>query len=396
MGLNEVRTAELKKSCQRIPAYSSALGLYLHVPFCSRPCDFCAFFQVQTDREGILHYIDGIRREIELVACDQEIDTCFCGGGTPSLLPANDLLELGNLIVDGFGQPRKEWTVEMAPSSVKADKLRVLKDLGVNRVSLGVQSFDDGLLEALGRPHTHSQAMAAYELIRNQEFESVNVDLMFALPGQNRAALKEDLNRAVALNPDHISTYCLTFEEDTVLYVKLSEGKVSIDSDLEAEHYEIVWEQLGEAGYEQYEISNYAKPGKQCLHNINTWRMNDWIGLGPSAASQFRGVRSANPSDLNRWQEDLESGERSSEDSLSLTEDLLLEDSVIFGFRMNEGIDFRDLSTRFKGKKIDALRSRLDAMLTGKLILREGEQYFLSEEGRLVADAIGAEIMSFA
>ncbi len=393
MGLNEAMPVQLEKGCQGLTENRRSLGLYLHVPFCSRPCDYCAFYQVQSDRQGILDYIEGVSREIEILNCDQGIDTCFWGGGTPSLLPAGDLEKLCRLIVDGFGRPRLEWTVEMAPSSVKADKLQILKDCGVNRVSLGIQSLDEGMLDSLGRPHSPKQVLSAYDLIKSFEFDSVNIDLMFAIPGQTPEQLSEDLRNAVALEPDHISTYCLTFEEDTALYVKLSQGKVSIDQELEEQLYRLIWEKLGEAGYEQYEISNYAKPGKQCLHNLNTWRMNEWMGVGPSAASQYKGVRSSNPSDLDKWRDNIDKGLRGTEDRVFLSDDLLLEDSVIFGLRMNEGVDCQLLAQRFDSSKIGQFQERLDTLVADGLGDRSGQHYTLSDKGRLVADAVGAELV---
>jgi oxygen-independent coproporphyrinogen-3 oxidase len=155
-------------------------------------------------------------------------------------------------------------------------------------VSLGVQSFRPALLDALGRAHTREQVLRAYERIRSAGFPSVNMDLMFALPGQTAAEWDADIDEALALEPDHISTYCLTFEEDTALWVKLSQGRVRLDPENEARMYERTWDRLGEAGYAQYEVSNFARPGHACLHNVNTWRMASGPGLGPSGASQIR------------------------------------------------------------------------------------------------------------
>lgn len=373
--------------------WGETLGLYLHVPFCATACDFCAFYQVQSDRDGIRRYLDAMRSEAATISVEPGIDTCFWGGGTPGLLKAEDLERLCDIVVEGFGRPKTEWTVEMAPSTVKADKLKVLKERGVTRISMGVQSFDDGLLDKLGRQHSRKQVMKAYDLIRDFEFDSVNLDLIFAIPGQDESRLKADIRAAAALEPDHLSTYCLTFEEDTALFVQLSEGKVSIDQDLESRLYRTSWETMAELGYEQYEVSNYARPGKRCAHNLNTWKMDQWVGLGPSAASQFRGRRYANVPDLAKWLEARDGPESGRVDESDLTPELLLEDSLIFGLRMNDGVDLASLETRFGVALSESQVSCLAHLEADGKLDRDGSRIRLSDDGRMIADAIGAELM---
>ena len=262
------------------------LGLYVHVPFCATTCDFCAFYQTVPKGDAVTRYLEGIEAEAGLVNWgDRPVATAFWGGGTPGLLKPAELDRLGRTMKLFGGQPA-EWSVELAPATVTADRLAVLKALGVTRISLGVQSFNEGLLDALGRQHTPAQVYRAYELIRAQGFASVNLDLMFALPGQTEEQWRADLDEAMRLAPDHLSTYCLTFEEDTALWVKLSQGKVKLDVDKEALFYQRTWDYLAAAGYAQYEVSNFARPGHACRHNLNTWAMYEWVGLGPSAASQ--------------------------------------------------------------------------------------------------------------
>jgi putative oxygen-independent coproporphyrinogen III oxidase len=371
----------------------SALGMYVHVPFCAKSCDFCAFYQIKPTAEAIARYLDGITREMSLVSWDAPIRTSFWGGGTPGLLAPDDLRRLGETIRGQLGAELEEWSVELAPASVTEDRLRVLRDLGVTRVSMGVQSFQPELLDALGRMHTREQVMRAYQRIRKVDFPSVNLDLIFAIPGQDEKAWLADLKQAVALQPDHLSTYCLTFEEDTALWVKLSQGKVKLDSNREAELYERTWSALDTAGFAQYEISNFARPGHQCKHNLNTWRMHSWVGLGPSAASQHAGWRGTNPSDLDAWAEGLRRGERAGEDRSALTPQLLAEDALIFGLRMNEGVDLAALRSRLPQapwREIDGLVERL---VTEELAWREGPRLQLTLRGRLLADAIGSEIL---
>ena len=373
--------------------WGDTLGVYVHVPFCATACDFCAFYQVQSDREGIRRYLDGMQDEAEAISLNQGIDTCFWGGGTPGLLKAEDLDRLCDVVINRFGRPKTEWSVEMAPSTVKADKLKVLKERGVTRISMGVQSFDDGLLDKLGRQHSQKQVLKAYDLIREFDFDSVNLDLIFAIPGHDEERLKADIRTAAALEPDHLSTYCLTFEEDTALFVQLSEGKVSIDQEMESRLYRTSWEMMAELGYEQYEVSNYARPGKRCAHNVNTWNMDQWIGLGPSGASQFRGRRYANVPDLAKWLEARDGPESGRVDESDLTPELLMEDCLIFGLRMNDGVDLGALEARFDTGVTERQASILSQLEEEGKLIREGSIIRLTDDGRMIADAIGAELM---
>lgn len=325
----------------------------------------------------------------------RRVDTAFWGGGTPGLLRAGELEQLGRAML-GFcgGVAPAEWSVEMAPATVTAERLAVLRALGVTRISLGVQSFDATLLDALGRQHTPKQVYRAYELIRAAGFPSVNLDLMFALPNQTEAQWQADVDEAVRLAPDHLSTYCLTFEEDTALWLKLAQGRVKLDADKEALFYQRTWDYLGAAGFAQYEVSNFARPGHACAHNLNTWRMHEWIGFGPSGASQFAGWRASNPPDLAQWHADVAAGRRATADRTELTAELLAVDSVIFGLRMNEGVSLPQLQRRFPTPAWSGLQDLLPKLLIEGLVTASPEgRVQLTPRGRLVADAVGAEVL---
>ncbi len=376
-------------------AQTSLLGVYVHVPFCATTCDFCAFYQTVPKGDAVQRYLEGIEAEAGLVNwASRPVATAFWGGGTPGLLKAAEIERLGRTMLLYCGGRPAEWTVELAPATVTPDRLTVLKALGVTRISLGVQSFDDGLLDALGRQHTPAQIHRAYELIRAQGFASVNLDLMFALPGQTEVQWRADLGEALRLAPDHLSTYCLTFEEDTALWVKLSQGKVKLDADKEALFYQHTWDYLAAAGYAQYEVSNFARPGHACRHNLNTWNMHEWVGLGPSAATQHDGWRCANPPDLGLWLADVAAGRRTTIDRVALTNDLLAADSVIFGLRMNAGVSLPQLRRRFPTPQWAGLEDLLPRLLFGGLLVATVEgRISLTPRGRLIADAIGAEIL---
>ncbi len=381
--------AQAKASSAHAP-----LGFYVHVPFCASTCDFCAFYQTQPTAGSIERYLDCVATEASLVAWKRPVTTVFWGGGTPGLLAARDLEKLGAIVRARCGGAPLEWTVELAPGSVTEERLTVLRAIGVTRVSMGVQSFQPALLDALGRQHSVQQIDRAYDRVRAAGFPSVNLDLMFALPGQTAEEWAADVREAVSRAPDHLSTYCLTFEEDTKLWVKLSQGRVKLDPDHEVRLYEQTWAQLGAAGYAQYEVSNFARPGQACLHNLNTWHMHEWVGLGPSAASQHGGWRGGNIADLEKWQTNVAHGDRVTEDRVALTPALLTEDALIFGLRMNAGVDVDQWRARCPNAPWEAVDALLRRLVNEQLATKDDAIVCLTDRGRLLADAVGAELMA--
>jgi len=386
------------KEPDRTTARTPAFGLYCHVPFCASTCDFCAFYQEKPRRGDLDRYLRAMELEFERLPSGRPVDTVFWGGGTPGLLAARDLERLGRAMLDRLPGRPGEWTVEMAPSTVKADKLAVLRDLGVTRISMGVQSFDARLLESLGRLHRPAQIHKAWDLVRSAAFPRTNLDLMFAIPGQSIEAWESDLREAARLGPDHLSTYCLTFEEDTALYLKLSRGQLKIDEERERRFYERGWELLEELGYRQYEISNFCRPGAECIHNLNTWKMQEWMGCGPSAASQLDGFRWQRPAHLETWAAALERGDAGAlrTESVELSDELLFADRLIFGLRMNAGVEppDRDRGAPDAGRCLDRLRPFFDRLRREGLLTEDGRRLVLTREGRLLSDGIASEILA--
>ena len=375
------------------------LGLYLHVPFCSSTCDFCAFYQEKPSKKGRERYFQALEAELSSLSDPRLIRTVFVGGGTPGLLNVKEMKRLGGLVRKAGLASEYEWTVEIAPSEISFAKLESLAEMGVNRISLGVQTFDDSLMDALGRNHSPDKARRAYDMIREIGFDSVNLDLIFGIPGQSLAQWEDDLKKAVSLSPDHLSTYCLTFEEDTALFVKLSKGQVSRDPEREASFYERAWEFLPAQGFGQYEISNYSLPSKQCLHNLNTWRMHDWIGCGPSACSQFQGLRRRNFSNLEQWSSTwLEDRPMEYEECEALTSFDLARDAILFGLRMNEGICLAEIAHSFgletmEFEPVSVFLNRLEREGLGHW---QTDWFSLTPKGRILADAIALEIPELA
>ena len=370
---------------------SRPIGLYCHVPFCASTCDFCAFYQEKPRRYYLDCYLQAMEQEFAQLPRNRVFDTVFWGGGTPGLLSAKYLERLGSSLLKNLSEPPIEWTVEMAPSTVKSDKLKVLRELGVTRISMGVQSFNAKLLESLGRLHSPEQIYTAWERVEAAGFPQTNLDLMFAIPGQSIDQWEDDIREAMRLAPSHLSTYCLTFEEDTALYVKLSQGEVSIDEEKELSFYERSWDLLAELGYAQYEISNFAKPGSECQHNMNTWRMHEWIGCGPSAASQYNGERYQRPANLEDWYCGMNSASPPKIERIALEDNLLLADAVIFGLRMNCGVDLNKLGLRFTHatNRIN-LKTKLNFFVKEGLLKSNDAHYALTHQGRLLCDSLGS------
>jgi oxygen-independent coproporphyrinogen-3 oxidase len=373
-----------------------ALGIYIHVPFCSTTCDFCAFYQEKPSKIGIESYFRGLRDEFDRFSPNREISTVFIGGGTPGLLKADELKELCSLFSSHDLSPDVEWSIELAPSEITPEKLDVLRKGGVNRISLGVQTFNPKFMDALGRQHPVKKTFEAYQWIRQAGFDSVNLDLLFGAPGQSLQDWEDDLAQAVELAPDHLSTYCLTFEEDTAMFVRLSQGKVKIDPEREAEFYEFAWDYLPRHGFEQYEVSNYAKPGHACQHNLNTWAMNEWIGYGPSACTQFQGVRRKNIANLEEWADGMQPGNQPKfmeQETLSSTD--FAQDAVLFGLRMNRGISIPKIAEQF-GIPIDqfsAMAKFFDRLVSEGLATQPSTgSYALTKQGRILCDAIACDL----
>ena len=333
----------------------SVRSLYVHVPFCAQKCAYCAFYSEPTQGELIQRYTDALVGELEIVAAELKPETVFFGGGTPSILNLRQwetiLKAMQRLNLMGAA----EWTIECNPATVSLDKCRLWCEHGVNRVSMGVQSFDDGLLERLGRIHTREQVFKSFDILRQGGFENINIDLMFAIPGQTMEIWRATLAEAVALGTEHLSSYEVIYEDDTPLFAQLQAGEFSVDEDLACEMYEALLETAVGHGFKQYEIANFAKgelrgpakagtpngdselPAYACRHNVNYWRGGEYFGLGPSAAGYVKGVRTKNWSNTTLYCEQLEKGQRAIESRETLPALRRAGETAAFGLRMTAG-----------------------------------------------------------
>jgi oxygen-independent coproporphyrinogen-3 oxidase len=351
-------------------------SLYVHVPFCAQKCSYCAFYSEPSSGDLINHYIGALILELERVASDLKPKTVFFGGGTPSLLNLRQWEQILRAMerLDLLGAT--EWTVECNPATVSLDKAKLLRSYGVNRVSMGVQSLDAALLDRLGRVHTREMAFKSYDILRRAGFENLNLDLMFAIPGQAAEDWSETLTEALAMQSEHLSTYEVIYEEDTPLYSQLKAGRVQEDEDLACDMYEELVARASGAGFEQYEVANFARgegkaenrrprsegnvpaalplatcyspldlPALSCRHNVNYWRGGSFYGLGPSATSYVRGVRTKNWSNTRLYCEQIEGGLRPVESREELAPLARAGETAAFGLRMVAGWPFEQFQT---------------------------------------------------
>src|ERR1044071_6481445 len=306
-------------------------SLYVHVPFCAHKCSYCAFYSEPSSGDLINRYVGALIRELEMMAPRLKPRTIFFGGGTPSLLNLRQWERILS-VMDRLGLlGAVEWTVECNPATVSLDKAQLLRSYGVNRISIGVQSLNDALLERLGRIHSREMVFKSFDILRQAGFANLNLDLMFAIPGQTMGIWRDTLNEVLVMGSEHLSCYEVIYEEDTVLFQALQAGKLAVDEDLACDMYDQLIDSAEAAGFHQYEVANFAHdstldprpstldpPAYACRHNLNYWLGGSFYGLGPSATSYIGGVRTKNWSNTQMYCEMLENGRRPIESSEEL------------------------------------------------------------------------------
>lgn len=326
------------------------LGIYIHIPFCARKCNYCDFLSAPETRETKERYLSLLDREMRLykeIVSAREADTLFIGGGTPSFLETDLTDKLlcsvkkwiphGNL---------KEFTIECNPNSVTEEKLNLYKEAGVTRISLGMQSACDEELKKLGRLHSVKEFEKTYELVRKHGFERVNIDVMAAIPGQTIESYKHTLEYVVGLSPEHISSYSLIIEEGTPFYEKYRENP-PVDEDTDRQMYDLTKEILGRHGYHRYEISNYAKEGQECIHNLKYWQGGDYLGLGLGAASCMEHERWSNVRGLTDYEDRICRGQKPVEQTEELGEEEQKAEFMFLGLRCMEGVSAEQFEKKF-------------------------------------------------
>ena len=365
-------------------------GLYVHVPFCDGKCAYCAFYSVRYRPALADRYLNSLACELAS-ALPLAPETIYIGGGTPSVLSVRQIERLCRLLRDRVDTLRLvEWTIEINPGSVDAAKAAVLAAAGVNRVSLGAQSFDDRILKTLGRRHAAADTIKAVTILRDAGIINIGLDLIACVPGCARALWRKTLRQAVALAPKHVSVYALTNEEGTRLNRAIGRGTAALLSDeaqlamLDLAETELMQAGFGQAGFGRYEISNYARSGFECRHNVACWRGEQYIGIGPAAVSHVGLKRWTNRPHVNAYLAAIEVCRNPPRDVEVLTPALKRQERVIFGLRMAEGIAV-SIASEYK-HAFNSLRA--DGLVT----LCDG-RWKLTARGRNLADYVAVELM---
>jgi oxygen-independent coproporphyrinogen-3 oxidase len=357
--------------------------LYIHIPFCPNICPYCAFYKESAGRERVETFLDALLKETGNWANRLQPRTIFFGGGTPSALSIPQFEKLlGGLRSQLDLSALEEWTIEMNPATVAADKAALLRDAGINRISMGVQSWDDQVLKSLGRTHDADRAEESFGILRQAGFDNVSIDLIFGVPDQSLESWRSSLERSLRLAPEHLSAYGLTYEEDTEFFRKLGRGEMAPDEGLEADQFELTAEMLGHAGYLQYEVSNYSLPGRQSLHNSAYWSGKDYLGLGPSAFSTVGTRRWRNIRETGIYSDTTLNGKTAVDFEEVVTPVIKASERAAFGMRTLEGLPLADASP-WEG---ELCRIEIEG-----LVHRSADRWLLTPRGRLLADTV-AEI----
>ena len=358
-------------------------GLYIHIPFCERKCSYCAFYSFPQPWKNVAWFFQSLEKELRDLPADFTPETIFIGGGTPTA-PDFQTLETFFPMLGKFSPV--EFSCEVNPGTVDAAKLALLKRNGVNRLSIGVQSFNSQCLETLGRIHSAEQAEEAFRLARAAGFENISLDLIFGVPDQTIQMLESDLDRALVLGPEHISIYNLMYEEGTPLTARNPEN---LNEELEREMYDRIRGRLKSAGFVHYEISNFAKPGFECRHNLLYWNGGEYLGLGPAAHSHWRGVRWANVSDLDDY---CANGPRR-EFEERLDPEAKERETLVMGLRQLAGVEIPESVWAGATRSAVMQRSCFQALEKEGLLVIDGRRVRLAEDALFVSDAVFAELV---
>lgn len=379
------------------------LELYLHIPFCVRKCNYCDFFSASGTPKEQVDYVSAMIQEIQSyqeLSGEYEVQTIFLGGGTPSLLTPEQIEKIFTTIYHIFSvNENAEITMEMNPGTVAIEKLRAMKAAGVNRLSIGLQSAQNEELKMLGRIHTYEEFLETWRLTEQAGFKNRNIDLMSALPGQTMESYEDTLSKVLALEPEHISAYSLILEEGTVFYDWYEKGKLDRGAwklPSEEEEYamgELTIQRLAEAGMHRYEISNYAKPGKECRHNLGYWDRVEYLGIGAGSSSLIKGERFDHIRDRKVYIEKIRNGESILIDREILSVESQMEEFMYLGLRKIEGVSRTDFQNYF-GKNVDDVYGEiLDKLEEEQLLEFSGDRIRLTHRGMDVSNCVLAEFL---
>ena len=370
---------------------SDIKAIYIHVPFCRRKCKYCSFISYQSRECDIPVYLDAIKNELSLRSEDTVINTVYFGGGTPSLLTSEQISSLMSAIKNNFNMENgSEITMETNPGTIDLTYLSKIKAAGINRLSIGVQSFNDKELSMLGRIHILEDALNAIKDARKATFDNLNIDLIYGLPGQTVDNWKDSVLKAVEINPEHMSLYALTLEPEEPLFKEIESGVLpEISADTAAGQYELAEQLLEKHGYIHYEISNWAKPGFECHHNLVYWQGGEYLGIGVAAHSYVDNRRSANTTDLDRYVESVSHNRLPPQEvDETITPEMEIAESIILGLRLCNGIDIKDFKKRFNIDIMKRYGRQIEELLDAGLNKKDNSAIKLTQRGRLLGNEV--------
>ncbi|MBO5354908.1 MAG: radical SAM family heme chaperone HemW [Clostridia bacterium] len=375
------------------------LGLYLHIPFCVQKCCYCDFHSAKADKGARTAYMRALCHHLKAAAPDAKgmtVDTVYFGGGTPTLLDATDFKAIFDTVKGHFAlEEDAEITAECNPVTNADGLMEGLHATGVNRLSIGLQSANDAELRLLGRPHGFAEFLATYEAARRGGFDNVSVDLMFGIPDQTVESFGKTLDTVIGLSPEHISAYGLRIEEGTPFY-GMRKSLALPDEDAESAMAELAAERLRKAGYEHYEISNYAKAGRRSRHNMRYWLGDDYLGFGPAAHSYFRGTRFETAPDTAAYIDTVERGDFSAlrQNAVRIEGKEQMDEYVMLRMRLFDGIELADFERRF-GTTFEAQYGSVEALQRGGFLTKDGDRLAFTEQGMRVSNAILCDWLDF-
>lgn len=394
------------------------IGLYIHIPFCVRKCLYCDFLSDTADDKVKKDYVNALIEEIsqwkEIIKEKYKVKTIFIGGGTPTCLSPDLLMHIGDAL-SGMTDYVAEYTIESNPGTITKKHIDAFKQMGINRVSIGLQSANDDELRRLGRIHTYNEFLECFELLRSEGFNNINIDIMSDIPGQTIESYENTLKKVIGLRPEHISAYSLIVEPGTPFYDMEQSGKLDIaDEDTDRQMYHLTKDILLRYGYKRYEISNYSLTGFECKHNLTYWKADEYLGLGLGAASYLDGMRFSNEMDLQRYIEmhnkkEMHNEKESSiksitsvkeiaekkEDVSILTKENMMEEFMFLGLRMCSGVSGKEFEARFGVPLRSIYGDVIDRFLKNKLLAEDNNsgRIYLTERGMDISNYVMSEFM---
>ena len=373
------------------------LGIYIHIPFCKQKCYYCDFISYANQCEEISPYIEALVKEIESFDfSNYQVTSIYIGGGTPSYLESQSIQQILAKLQAKIDFKEVEITIEVNPGTVTEEKLKDYKEAGINRISIGLQSTEDRLLKQMGRIHTYEDFSDTYHLAQEIGFQNINVDLMLGLPNQTIEDLKRSLTKVVNLNPNHISIYSLIVEEKTKMAKLLEEGKLVLpEEEQERRMYWYVKDFLELKGYEHYEISNFAKKGKESKHNSNCWNQEEYIGFGVAAHSYLNRIRFRNLSNIKKYIQNIQTNQLRK--NIKIEEEQTLEEQknefMMLGFRKLEGVNIAKFKEKFVDNPIFLYRNKLNQLAKDGLIEIDLNYIRLTKKGLDLANLVFEEFI---